>query len=298
MKERLVVPGDFLCYSEEYSPAGHAFEDSEGKVFSSVVGRERSSDAQRNVSVASPHAKRALKAGDLVYARIEDLYDTVALTRMKPAAPGIAPNSDSAFLRISEIRRGYVESFRGHLGIGDVLIARIKEITPLGIYLTVIENDLGVLRAFCSNCRREMLFTARGFYCKACESGEERKTLAPGAQPALFVEPSPSPPRDMRGREGGPRRDFGGGRGERSERGDGRRRDFGRDSRGGERDRRSFGGGRERGGDRREGRDRGPPRRDFGGGHGERGGGRRDSRGSGGPLGGRRKNIGSYYPAN
>lgn len=252
MKERLVVPGDFLCYSEEYSPAGHAFEDREGKVFSSVVGRERSSDAQRSVGVASLRAKRPLKAGDLVYARVEDLYDTVALTRMKPVAPGIAPNSDSAFLRISEIRRAYVESFRGNLGIGDVLVARVKEVKPLGVYLTVIENDLGVLRAFCSQCRREMLFTARGFYCKACESGEERKIPAPGAQPALFAEPSPSSPRDTRDR-GPPRRDFGGGRGERSERNE------------------------------RDGRDRG---------------GRRDSRSAGGPLGGRRKNIGSYYPAN
>ena len=288
-----MVPGDFLCYSEEYSPAGHAFEDKEGKVFSSVVGCERSSDAQRSVGVTSPRAKRPLKAGDLVYARIEDLYDTVALTRMKPVAPGIAPNSDSAFLRISEIRRAYVESFRGNLGIGDVLVARIKEIKPLGVYLTVIENDLGVLRAFCSQCRREMFFTARGFYCKACESGEDRKTPVPGAQPALFAEPSPSSPRDMRGRDMGPPRDFGGGgRGER-----GGRRDFGRDSRGGERDRRSFGGGRERGGDRRGGRDRGPPRRDFGRSERSERGGRRDSRGAGGPLG-RRKNIGSYYPAN
>ena len=170
--------------------------------------------------------------------------------------------------------RVYCESGAREMTPGDEQSkARIKEIKPLGIYLTVIENDLGVLRAFCSQCRREMLFTARGFYCKACESGEDRKTPAPGAQPALFAEPSPSSPRDMRGR------------------------DFGRDSRGGERDRRSFGGGRERGGDRRGGRDRGPPRRDFGRSERSERGGRRDSRGAGGPLG-RRKNIGSYYPAN
>jgi len=284
---RLVVPGDFLCYSEEYSPSANAFEDSEGKVFASAVGCEKQSDANRSLSVRSPRAKRPLKAGDLVYARIEDLYDTVALTRFRPAAPNVAPNSDSAFLRISEIRRAYVESFRGHLGIGDVLVARVKEVTPLGVYLTVIENDLGVLRAFCGACRNEMALTQKGFYCKACGAGEERKMPAPGAQPALFAEPPPQEARESRfgrgePRSGGSRGMRGPPRGERGYRGE----------RGGRGDR-----------GRGYGRERGPPR-----GGGERGGGRerrfgsrrdsrssRDSRDSRGPP--RRKNIGSFYPA-
>ncbi len=295
---RLVVPGDFLCYSEEFSASGNAFEDKEGKVFSTAVGCEKQSDGQRSVSVETGGgrgrvgAKRPLKAGDLVYARIEDLYDTVALTRMKPAAPGIAPNSDSAFLRISEIRRGYVESFRGNLGIGDVMVARIKEITPLGIYLTIISDDLGVVRAFCSQCRKEMIFTQKGFYCKACGAGEDRKMPAPGSQPALFAEPSSEP----RGERGGGRRPFG-------DRGGDRGRGGMRDGPRGPPRERGFRG--ERGGGDRGSGDRGRgPRRDFGGGNRDRRGGGsgggvggsygRDSRGPGGQ---RRKNIGSYYPA-
>jgi exosome complex component CSL4 len=289
---KLIVPGDFLCYSEEYSANANAFEDADGKVFSSVVGCEQRDDSSRSTAVLSKNAKRPLRAGDLVYGRVEDLYDTVALLRMRPAAPSVAPHSDSAFLRISEIRRGFVESFRGNIGIGDVLVARVKEVTPLGIYLTIIEDSLGVLRAFCSNCRNEMLFTQRGFYCKACATGEERKTPAAGAQPALFVQPARESERrgGMRGGGRGPPRRGGGGSGERfgggsrgsrerGERNSFRRRERERFFRGGAGGERSG----ERGGGRREGR------RDER--RGERGGSR-DSRG-----GFRRKNIGSYYPA-
>jgi len=294
----VVAPGDFLCYSEEFFPASgsaNAFEDKEGKVFSSVLGCEKRDVGKRSIAVASQRVKRPLKAGDLVYARVDDLYDTVALTRMKPIAPNIAPQSDSAFLRISEIRRAYLESFRDSIGIGDILVARIKEVTPLGIYLTVIENDLGVFRAFCSTCRKEMILTPKGFYCKSCGAGEDRKTPAPGTQPTLFVEPPAQSERDRFGgrdsrgggdRRGPPRGGFGGGGRDRGERGGGDRRGPPR--------RDGFRGGGERGGDRR-----GPPRRDGfrGGGGRDRGnsggGGRRDSRG---PRG-KPRNIGSYYPA-
>ncbi|MEM0475908.1 MAG: exosome complex RNA-binding protein Csl4 [Candidatus Norongarragalinales archaeon] len=272
---KLVVPGDFLCYSEEYSPGANAFENSEGKVFASTVGSEKRIDASREIAVYSPRVKRALRAGDLVYARVEDLYDTVALLRMRPAATNVAPNSDSAFLRISEIRRGFVESFRGNIGIGDVLVARVKEVTPLGVYLTIIEDSLGVLRAFCSNCRNEMLFTSRGFYCKACAASEQRKTpAASSAPPALFTPPTPQAPRPTRvGRA--PLAPPGGGRIGRGERGTGggRRRLTSLHSSGvGEKQGRARGG-RERRGER------------------VRRGGRRGLRER------RVKSIGSFYPA-
>ena len=176
-----VVPGSFLSYSEEYVGGENAFEDasgegSEGGVFASSVGFLERDSAKRQVDVRAFKAKRLLSQNDLVYARIEDLYDTVALTSFKPVDfRSIGSPNDFAYLRISEIKQGFVESFRNHLGIGDIVKARVLEVTRLGIYLTIKEDDLGVVQAFCGSCRRELAFAAGGLSCSACGAKEFRK---------------------------------------------------------------------------------------------------------------------------
>ncbi|NYZ78099.1 exosome complex RNA-binding protein Csl4 [Candidatus Micrarchaeota archaeon] len=184
-KNKLVYPGTFLCYSEEFAPAENAFEDSDGKVYATAVGAEKESREKRSVGVAAP-TKRLIKEHDLAYARVEDLYEKVALLSMQPASKRVASFNNFAYLRISEIKRGYAESFRDYLAIGDFIKARVVEVTPLGIYFSIAAPDLGVIKAFCSNCRNELKKHPKNsmLYCENCGSEESRKLalkLAPRA---------------------------------------------------------------------------------------------------------------------
>ena len=174
----LVVPGDFLCYSEEYAPGENAFEDVDGKVYATAVGVEKEFKQTRSLGVAAV-TKRAIKKGDLAYARVEDLYEKVALLSIQPASKQVASFNNFAYLRISEVKRGFAESFRGYLAIGDYIKARVVEVTPLGIYFTIASPDLGVIKAFCSNCRSVLKKNPKKplLYCENC-GGEESRKLA------------------------------------------------------------------------------------------------------------------------
>ncbi len=176
---KLVIPGDFIAVSEEFAAAEGTIEEKDGKITATRVGRSRLDPRSRSASVAPFAATVPLKAGDLVYGKVQDLYDTVALVQFEPVVEKKrfkAASNTYAYLRISEMQRGFVESFRDVLRIGDYVRARIKEVTKMGIYLTVSAPDLGVVKAFCSRCRNQLSFRGRILVCPACGNKEERKT--------------------------------------------------------------------------------------------------------------------------
>ncbi|MGC9114183.1 MAG: exosome complex RNA-binding protein Csl4 [Candidatus Micrarchaeia archaeon] len=173
----MILPGDFMATVEESLGGEGTFEE-DGRVYAAVRGNAVCDVRSRSVAVAAPLIARPLREGDLCYAVVHDLFDMVALLKFQPAdfkGVRVASHNSSAFLRISEVQRGYTEDFRDFLRIGDVLRARVKEITSLGIYLTIADNDLGVVRAFCSNCRHEMQLRGRVFVCSNCGNREGRK---------------------------------------------------------------------------------------------------------------------------
>lgn len=169
-----VFPGDEVSSCEEFASGANTFED-EGTVFSSVVGAVAFDKAGRQAHVNSVKGVEPLAKGHLVYARVEDLYEQVALVSFSPVKKFVASHNNFGYLRISEIRREYVESFRNNIGIGDVLRGRVVEITPLGVYLTVSSPDLGVVRAFCRNCRSRLRFEKGSLVCGECGGKEFRK---------------------------------------------------------------------------------------------------------------------------
>ena len=175
MVEEFVLPGDFLGGEEEFAAGENAFADSQG-VFATVAGKPVA-DAGKRVVGVSGKGKRPVAKGDLAFARVEDLYDQVALVSFVPVAVEAASFNNFAYLRISQVDVGFTQSFRNNMGIGDFLRARVLEVTPLGIYLTIAFKDLGVIRAFCSRCRKELKHAGKNeFSCPECKTKELRKT--------------------------------------------------------------------------------------------------------------------------
>lgn len=184
-EKKLVMPGDAIAFSEEFASSDGTFEEKDGRVIASRLGRSRLDPKGRTASVYSLRATIPLKAGDLVYGKVQDLYDTVALVQFEPVPEkGVfrAASNTYAYLRISEVQRGFVENFRDVVRIGDFVRARIKEVTKMGIYLTMMAPDLGVVKACCSNCRKTLSFRGRILVCPHCGSKEERKTAQNGPQ--------------------------------------------------------------------------------------------------------------------
>ena len=175
---QIVLPGQQLGYSEEFLAGSSAFEQ-DGVIYAEVAGRLKDDAATHSIGVESRKTIRPVKAGDTVYGLIESLMDTIAIVRFY-AMPqgGVTPvsHTDSAYLRVSEIMPGYVENIRDYLRTGDIIRARVLEVKPLGTYLTLKGREYGVLKAFCSRCRAEMLYDGSQFTCSKCFRRERRKT--------------------------------------------------------------------------------------------------------------------------
>ena len=178
MPSGLVVPGQQIAVSEEGVAAAGATE-ADGIIYSTVVGRTFVDPHTYAISVKKPQrALVSLKEGDLVRGLVHDIYDTVALIEFLPLeAPHErkAYTNRFAYLRISEVSRNYVENFRDVLRIGDFLVAKVKEIKPLGIYLSIMDPKFGVVKARCGYCRREMKRAGRVMACPNCNNREPRK---------------------------------------------------------------------------------------------------------------------------
>jgi len=174
----LILPGDFLAVSEESIGGQGTFEEKDGRIYASVAGKKVVDNRARSVLVEAPLNVRPLAVGDPVFGLVHDLYEMVALLEFAPFSrkgERIASHNNYGYLRISEVRHGYSEQFRDWLRIGDLVKARVKEITSLGIYLTIADADLGVIRAFCTQCKHELEPRGRVMVCPACGNKEQRK---------------------------------------------------------------------------------------------------------------------------
>ncbi|MBI5177514.1 exosome complex RNA-binding protein Csl4 [Candidatus Micrarchaeota archaeon] len=176
----MAIPGDFLGVSEEFV-SGEATVEEAGGIYAVAAGRKMKDESARKVWVAARKIARPLAVGDLVYGLVQDVYDTVALVEISPVpVGGRTPAWDNrmAYLRISEVKQGYVEHFRDWLRIGDYIRGRIVEIKPLGTYLTIKERDLGVVKVLCARCKEGHSFSGERGACPACGFSEQRKIPA------------------------------------------------------------------------------------------------------------------------
>lgn len=183
------IPGQQLAVSEEAVASAGTYE-ADGAICAAVAGKVRLDPQNYAVSVSPAKRLSALAAGDRVTGLVHDVYDTVALVEFLPQE-GVGERkayyNRFAYLRISEIEKGYVESFRDVLRIGDVIAARVKEVKPLGIYLSIIDSELGVIKARCTVCRHVLKQSGSLLSCPNCGNKESRKT--PFSQPSQHSRP-------------------------------------------------------------------------------------------------------------
>lgn len=174
-EEIIAVPGDILGTEEEFLPGEGTYTDKEGNIRALNAGIvEISKD--RKISVFSDREPEKLKPGDVVYGRVEEMFDSVAfLTIEHPNSSSIERiDRMSAVIPISEIKEGFVKSIRDAIHVGDIIVGAVKEVTPLRIVVTLKPKGMGVVMAYCSYDRKPMLLKGRSLICSKCGQKEER----------------------------------------------------------------------------------------------------------------------------
>ncbi|MCD6434204.1 MAG: exosome complex RNA-binding protein Csl4 [Candidatus Diapherotrites archaeon] len=179
MKEnsgRVVYPGEELAVEEEFE-AGENVYSKDGKLFSMVLGKLNIDKEKRRISVRPLKTTRVAKVGDIVFGRVSLVYDNVIFVNLisVESKDNVAFPLAFGIINIRNVARTYIKNLKELFKVGDIVRARIIGIKPYSIELTTAEPSLGVVKAFCSNCRAPLKPFGQFLKCLVCNSTEKRK---------------------------------------------------------------------------------------------------------------------------
>lgn len=174
-----VLPGDALGVTEEFVPAEWTFDD-EGKIRSLVAGTVSLDQKNKKISIIpKTNSPTVLKNGLVVFGQIAEVRGQRALMRIEGAKDvkrSLVTNF-SGGIHISQADKGYVAKLTDEFHIGDLVEAKVTKVIGLdNVDLTTAENELGVIKAMCTNCRSYMKQTSKNeLLCPNCGRKERRK---------------------------------------------------------------------------------------------------------------------------
>ncbi|MBK5190951.1 MAG: exosome complex RNA-binding protein Csl4 [Methanosarcinales archaeon] len=170
----IVVPGDFLGTSEEFTP-GEGVYDEKGNIHASLIGGVSISDKRVIEVQPKVDTPPTLKEGDVVVGRIEDLRDTVAIVSiacLKGHEEREIAASTQGVIHISNVRSGYVNDLQREFGYLDLVKAKVIDVAALR--LSTEGEDLGVIKAICAKCKKTLKRKGNTLACESCKRVEVR----------------------------------------------------------------------------------------------------------------------------
>ncbi|HWR25677.1 MAG TPA: exosome complex RNA-binding protein Csl4 [Methanosarcina sp.] len=175
-KGDFVLPGELVGTSEEFKP-GSGTSVSAGDIYSTATGNVFIDRKARVVSV-KPNTliPNILKVGDIVYGKITDVRESGAMVEIagiEGKEDREVVNSRLGDLHVSNVKDSYVKYLADEFRPFDII--RAKVIDTERVRLTTSEPSLGVVKAYCSNCRGELILEGKKLKCPVCNMTETRK---------------------------------------------------------------------------------------------------------------------------
>jgi len=210
LKQKILLPGESITTEEEYSAGKNTYSD-KGIIRATATGEAVLDDVKKEARISGKRVER-LRQGDIVIGKVMMVKESTAVIELLSAEGGKKiMGIKTAQLPIRNVSTEYVAELRKAVKIGDLIRARIEMASPLAIDLLTSEKGLGVIKAYCSNCRKEMQYSNEKLMCLECGNSEERKWYEAEQKPREF-RPREGGFGERRGGFGGGRGGFGGGR--------------------------------------------------------------------------------------
>jgi len=179
-KERgkMVLPGDFLATEEEFAPGKNAFE-CRSNVCSTSIGVVQPNSKTKEISVKPYIELNPIKPGSIVLGKVGIVKEnsvSITLCRTPDNKERQFFSSGNAMLPVRNVSREYVENLKECFKVGDIVKARVSKILQgNNIDLETNLPDLGVVKAFCSRCRKPLHIFGTSLKCLNCGNSETRK---------------------------------------------------------------------------------------------------------------------------
>ncbi|HPM85852.1 MAG: exosome complex RNA-binding protein Csl4 [Candidatus ainarchaeum sp.] len=174
LKEKIILPGEKIGAEEEYVSGENTFVR-DGQIFSKTIGKLIINHETKEARIDGKKIEE-LSFGDIIVGKVTLVKESSAVIELISAEDDKRITGIKvAQLPIRNVSNEYVKDLKTMLKIGDYIRARIVMSSPLAIDLTTKEKGLGVIKAYCSKCRKEMNFNNNKMVCLECGSIEDRK---------------------------------------------------------------------------------------------------------------------------
>jgi exosome complex component CSL4 len=176
MNKDVVFPGDKLSTSEELL-AGDGTYDDQGIIRAARLGQYYV-DTKAHAAMVKPITSIpvVLNKGDIVLAEVRSVRSAMVIADViHVIGKNRAISGDTnGTLHISEISSSYVKDPESVFTLGDIFRAKVIQVNP-SVQLTTKEANLGVIKAFCSECRNQLDKKDSMLECIICGHREKRK---------------------------------------------------------------------------------------------------------------------------
>ena len=170
-----VLPGDKLGVVEEFLPGAGTYED-EGTIYANFTGTAKIDLRNKRVTVLPTTRTPELpKEGATILASVTHTQEKMATVSIWKINDKPLQNPFTALLHISSSSPRYERNMSDVCKAGDIIRARIIDMTNRIPQLTTAGRGLGVIKAFCSRCGAPLEFTNRRLECASCGNIERRR---------------------------------------------------------------------------------------------------------------------------
>lgn len=174
LKQKIILPGEKIGTEEEYLAGENTFVK-EGKIFSKTIGKIVINQENKEISVEGKQIDE-IKFGDIVIGKVTLVKESTAVIELLSAEQNKRITGvKTAQLPIRNVSNEYVKDLKKVIKIGDIIRAKVVMSSPLAMDLNTKEKGLGVIKAYCSKCRKEMNFNNNQMACLSCGNIEDRK---------------------------------------------------------------------------------------------------------------------------
>lgn len=172
----IVLPGDLIGTSEEFVPKKGTFEQ-KGSIFAAATGYVKINAKERSISVEPvTNTPPQLAVGDIVIGQVTDVKESVALIEIagiKGRGEREIVNAEDAAIHVSNVKDAYVKDLSYEFAPFDIVKAKVLDLRNMR--LTTVNKELGVMKAYCGNCRTVLKKENDKLKCPNCKRTETRK---------------------------------------------------------------------------------------------------------------------------
>lgn len=148
-----------------------------GNIYAATTGIVKINNKERSISITPvTNTPPNLQVGDIVIGQVTDVKDSVALVEIagiKGRGEREIFNVEQAAIHVSNVKDAYVKELYYEFSPFDIVKARVIDMRNMR--LTTVNKELGVMKAYCGNCRTVLKRDNGKLKCPKCNRNETRK---------------------------------------------------------------------------------------------------------------------------